>query len=124
VADSGSETRSERGWRVAARLDRSAFGFATAWRRLDTDGQRWDEWTIEGALALDPVIVSGSVGTRSGAVREQWAAGRLIGRLGPRASLVLEMGGSPASPLTSRPGGRYAALGLVVTTGGLVPTGS
>jgi hypothetical protein len=117
LTDPRTETRTQMAWRVGVRADRATVGVATAWRSVETEGERWTEWTLEGAAVSGPLILAGSGGVRSGAVLEQWVTGRLLGRLAASAALVAEIGRSPSSPLTGRPGGRYAALGLVLTTG-------
>ena len=74
-------------------------------------------WTGDAALAYGRTVLGASAGLRSGALRESWLVGRVTARLIPQASLMGELGRSPSNPLTDRAGGRYAAVGLVLTTG-------
>jgi hypothetical protein len=111
---SAARTNTELGWSAAARVDGPVAGAAGSWRGMTLAHRSWDEWTAQAAVVAAPLVLSASVGARTGDLQERWGAGRVTVKVGGRAALLGEVGRSPSNPMIERAGGRYAALGLIV----------
>lgn len=88
------------------------------WQAAAAEGLRWREWGSEVAVETGAAAVTLRSGARTGEVEERWISGSAAWWLTPNAGLLAEAGRTPSDPLTRRPGGNYAGVGLALRTAG------